>query len=75
MDVKNPLVWLTHHYLYLFDVSFHCTENVGKYKTIFRNLPILWLYQSGENIRYCVICHNTLILCVGAHGGCHGPHY
>ena len=75
MDIRNPLVWLIHHYLYLFDVSFHYPENVGKYRTVFQDLLILWLYQSGENIRHYVRCCNPLILSVGAHGGCHGPHY
>ena len=60
---------LVHRYLYLFGVSFHCPESVGKYRIIFRNLAILSLYQSGENIRHCAIYRNPLILSVGAHGG------
>ena len=75
MGIKIPLVQLVNHYLYLFGVSFHCPESVGKYRIIFQNLSILSLCQSGENIRHCVICCNPLILSVGAHGGCHGPHY
>ena len=75
MGIKSPLVWLVPQYLYLFGVSFHCSESVGKYRIIFRNLPIFLLYQSGENIRHCAICHNPLILSLGAHGDCHGPHY
>ena len=62
MDIKNPLVWLIHHYLYLFHVSFHYPENVGKYRTVFQSLLILWLCQSGENIRHYVRCRNPLIL-------------
>ena len=75
MGIKNPLVQLVNHYLYLFGVSFRCPESVGKYRIIFRNLLILLLCQSGENIRHCAICHNPLILSVGAYGGCHGSHY
>ena len=68
-------MWLIHHYLYLFDVSFHYPESVGKYRTILQNLLILWLNQSGENIRHYARCCNPLVLSVGAHGGRHGPHY
>ena len=75
MDIENPLIWLINHCLYPFDVSFHSPENVGKYRTIFQNLLIPWLNQSGENIRHSVRCRNPLILSVGAHGGCHGARY
>ena len=74
MGIKNHLVQLVDYYLYLFGLSFHWPESVGKYRIIFRNLSILSLCQSGENIRHCAICRNPLILSVGAHGGCHGPH-
>ena len=66
---------LVHRYLYLFDVSFHCPGSVGKYKIIFQVPQILYVDQSGENIRHYVRYRNPLILSVGAHGGCHGPHY
>ena len=75
MDIKNLLVQLVHHYLYLFGVSFHCPGSVGKYKIIFQVPLILYLDQSGENIRHYARCHNPLILSVGAHGGCYGSHY
>ena len=75
MGIKNPLVQLVHRYLYLFGVSFHCPESVGKYRIIFQVPLILYLDKSGENIRHYVICCNPLILSVGAHGDCHGPHY
>ena len=75
MGIENLLVQLVHRYLYLLDVSFHCPGSVGKYKIIFQVPLILFLDQSGENIRLYARCRNPLILPVGAHGGCHGPHY
>ena len=48
--------------------AFHYPESVGKYKIIFQVPLILYLDQSGENIRHYVICHNPLILSVGLMG-------
>ena len=59
---------LVHRYLYLFDVSFHCPGSVGKYKIIFQVPQILYVDQSGENIRHYVRYRNPLILSVGLMG-------
>ena len=47
--------------------------------TILRSLSSISWYKSSKlsvsALRHYVRCHNPLILSVGAHGGCHGPHY